>query len=378
MENVTKWLSKFESEATRTHYQQTITDFSRYMKEKLGLDVETLKDDYREAKYKGEIDRQKFLDRLQDAVEDYVCIIKSRNYTNMVVKTYISTVASFIRKGCKIKDVEIDIPKRVYAEFHNRDITKEEIRKILEHASLRDRTFDLALVESGLRPSTLLQLTYDLIKQDYEANRVPMKIDLPSRILKDRISARWTFIGEDGARLLHEYLSTRKDIKDNDLIFVPERPGRAKGKTLTESAFSNKFNKLILKLGLDTPTEKKKPKSLRLYNLRKFFFNNMKTDSAYRNFWFCHKTIDDHYISQDVEKHREKYLEGYKSLRVFEPTENAQVDALTHELERSKEQIKKLEQQLETKRIETDSKIEDLEQRFIALQKQLKGLLGQK
>jgi integrase len=343
LQTVTNWLIKVSDiEGTRRNYTLRITDFAKYMKEAHSIDIETLKEDYRDARYKGEIEREKFIDRLQDAIEDYICVLKTRNYTNMHVKMGIAIVSSFIRKGCKIKDIDIDIPKRTYAVFHNQDITKEVIKKLLEHATLRDRTFFLFLAETGLRPSTALHLTYDLIKRDYEANIIPMKIDLPSKLLKDRISARWTFLGEDGFKVLKEYLSTRESIKDNDYIFAPERPTRMKAKVITESALSNKFNKLVLKLGLDASTEKGKPKSLRLYTLRKFFFNNMKADSAYRNFWFCHKTIDDHYISTQEEKHREEYLKGYKSLRVFEPNEDVRIQALANELEKTKKELEEL------------------------------------
>jgi len=335
------------SEPTRNTYQQRINAFSTYMKDHFNIDIEMLKDAYREAKYKGEMEREKFLDKLHDAIEDYVCFIKTQKFTNMHVKLVVSIVSSYIRKGCGIKDIEIDIPKRTFPVFHNRDITKEEIKTILEHATLRDRTFFLMMVESGLRPSTLLGLRYKYIKQDYEKNVIPMKIELPSELLKDRIEARFSFIGEDGFKVLKEYLSTRKDIADNDFLFLPERPSSAKGEVPSESAMSNKFNRIILKLGLDTPLGKGKPKSVRLYNLRKYFFNNMKCDSAYRNYWFCHKSIDDHYISTQEDKHREEYMKGYKFLRVFQATDvDVRLEALTNELKAKDQQILELEKRL--------------------------------
>lgn len=359
---------KFDSEGTRKEYKKVITWFQRFMKEKESIDIETLKDEYREAKYKGELEKEKFLDRLRDAMEDYFCYLKTRELSPGHEHTVLATVASFIRKGCSITDVSIELPKRVYVKYHNRDITKEEIRQIMDHATFRDKTFFLLLAESGLRPSTLLQVTYELIKTDFEAGKVPMKIELPSRILKDRVSARWAFIGEDGFKFLKEYLSQRKGIKDDDLIFSSERLGKRRGEPLLEQAMSNKFNNIVKKLGLAPPREGNKPKSLRLYCLRKFWFNNLKADSDYKNFWFCHKTVNDYYISQDIEKHREKYLEGYKFLRVFEPaSQELQIEALTNELKKER-----------AKRTETESKIDALEQRFQDIQKQLKELLDQK
>jgi len=351
MENISKWLMKVcNSNATRHSYQERINAFAKYMKEHFNIDIEMLKESFRDAKYKGEIEREKFLDKLHDSIEDYVCFIKSIGYSNMHVKLVVSIVSSYVKKGCGIRDIEIDIPQRTFPIFHNRDITKEEIIKILEHSTLRDRTFFLMMLESGLRPSTLLGLRYKYVKQDFEKGIIPMKIELPSELLKDRISARFSFIGEDGFRLLKEFLSTRKGIGDNEFLFLPEKPSRTKNETPTESAMSNKFNRIVLKLGLDTALGRGKPKSIRLYNLRKYFFNNMKCDSAYRNYWFCHKSIDDHYISTQQEKHREEYLKGYPFLRIYGPiTETAIIiDNQQKEIETLKRQIMELNQRLQS------------------------------
>lgn len=341
MQSISKWLMKVSnSEATRRTYQQRIMAFAKYMQDNSKIDIELLKDAYREAKYAGEMEREKFLDKLHDAIEDYVCFVKTQKFTNMHVKLVVSIVSSYIRKGCGIKDIEIAIPKRTFPVFHNRDITKEEIKTILEHAGLRDRTFFLMMAESGLRPSTLLGLRYKYVKQDFEKNMVPMKIELPSELLKDRIEARFSFVGEDAFKVLKEYLSTRKEIGDNDFLFLPERPSTTKAEVPSESAMSNKFNRLVLKLGIDTALGRGKPKSIRLYNLRKYFFNNMKCDSAYRNYWFCHKSIDDHYISTQEDKHREEYSKGYKFLRVFQATDtDVRLEALTNELKAVKQEL---------------------------------------
>jgi integrase len=346
MENlvVENWLSKVaNSEQTRKSYLSKIEQFSKYLKEQ-GLNIETLKESYREAKYKGEIEKEKFLDNLKDVVDNYFAYVKTLNYSPMHERLLMSIISSFLKKGCGIKDVDILIRKRAFVKFHNRDITKEEIRKILEHASLRERAFFVMMCESGLRPSTLLQLRYKHIKEDYERNIIPMRIVLPSALLKDRISDRFSFIGEDGYRILKEYLSTRK-LNDNDLIFTPIKAGRMKGEIITESSLSNIFNKLVQKLGLDTSIGKAKPKGLKLYCLRKYFWNNMRCESTYKAFWFCHSSIDDHYLSStDVETHRKMYMEGYKYLRIYEPSVNGKVSTLEDELRKAYQTIGQLQQ----------------------------------
>jgi len=336
-----------DSEATKRSYTYTLRRFAEYVKENHDFDIMDLKRMWREIKYNGEVEREKFLDYLQDIIDEYRAYLKSKGVTNMNLRVTLAIISSYLKKGCGIKGVDVSIPRASYVEYHNRDITKEEIRKILEHASLRDKCFFLMMVESGLRPSTLLQLKYKHIKEDYEAGRIPMKINLPSSILKDRVGDRFTFIGEDGYKVLKEYLSLRKHIDDEDLIFQPQREDKDRNEMLSTAAMSKKFGELVLKLGLDKVKEKGKPKNLRLYCLRKYFFNNMKCDSAFRNFWFGHRSVDDHYISRmDIQRHREEYMKGYPHLRVYETRRDFELARLQEEIKKRDKIIEQLLQRL--------------------------------
>ena len=336
-----------DSEATKRSYTYTLRRFAEYVKENHDFDIMDLKRMWREIKYNGEVEREKFLDYLQDIIDEYRAYLKSKGVTNMNLRVTLAIISSYLKKGCGIKGVDVSIPRASYVEYHNRDITKEEIRKILEHASLRDKCFFLMMVESGLRPATLLQLKYKHIKEDYEAGRIPMKINLPSSILKDRVGDRFTFIGEDGYKVLKEYLSLRKHIDDEDLIFQPQREDKDRNEMLSTAAMSKKFGELVLKLGLDKVKKKGKPKNLRLYCLRKYFFNNMKCDSAFRNFWFGHRSVDDHYISRmDIQRHREEYMKGYPHLRVYETRRDFELARLQEEIKKRDKIIEQLLQKL--------------------------------
>ena len=331
-----------ESPRSRKKYEEAIRQFQTYVKEHYHVNIENLKQLYREAKYKGEVEREKFLDQFKDIIDSFSCYIKTLDYSPMNEARVLATIRSYCHKSCGMKDLEVESPKHVYPKYHNRDITKEEIRKILEHASIRDKLFFLMMCESGLRPDTLVNLRYRHIKEDYEAKRTPMKIDLPSNILKDRVSARFTFIGEDSVKLLREYLSLRPSMKDDDPIFLAER-GEEK---IGMEALSNKFGRIILKLGLCSTSEGKgKPKELRLYSLRKYFSNNMRCDSTFREYWMCHSNVTDHYISRDVARHREEYTKGYPSLRIFD-TSFVDLGDLTAQLRNKDSEIKELKEQL--------------------------------
>ena len=328
--SVTFWLKKAcGSEVSSGDYRRRIERFFEYFDtepDNLLLAWKKVKYDYRL--------REKFIDEWTEKIEDYV-YNKYENYAPATRMQELAVAVSFF-KHHRIS-VEPDREKHAYVKYHNRDITKEEIRRILEHANIRDRTFFLMMLESGLRPNTLVQLRYKHIKKDIETNRVPMMIELPSELLKDRVSARWTFIGEDAFKSLKEYLKTRIPLKNEDLIFTPERSD-VKRECLVPTTFTNKFGGIALKLGITEREEKGKPRKIRLYCLRKYFNNELRYegfDPAYKEFWMGHETTQTHYVSRDIEKHREIYAKAYTSLRIYKP-----------KTELTPKQVEKLEQKL--------------------------------
>ena len=109
-------------------------------------------------------------------------------------------------------------------------------------------------------------------------------------------------------------------MKDDDFVFASEKEGKVVGEQFSPASLSVKFNRIVQKLKIDKSTAQPgKPKKVRLHGLRKYFFNNMKADESLRKFWMGHSLgVDAHYISRDVERHREEYKKGYAYLRIYD------------------------------------------------------------
>jgi integrase/recombinase XerD len=92
-------------------------------------------------------------------------------------------------------------------KFH---LTKKEIQKILKYCSCRERVIFLILLQSGMRPETLLKLTYRDIKVDFESGILPLKVYISVLVVKGFYSSYMALLGKDAVDALKEYLDYRR------------------------------------------------------------------------------------------------------------------------------------------------------------------------
>lgn len=337
------WLRR--TVTSELNHKQIVGDVKKFLNV-LGLTPEELINRWKAVRFEYQ-SREVFLEELNEAIETYF-IYNLEDYSPKSKHTSIYRVISFFKKGCKIP-IKPEFAEKIYVKYHNRDITPEEIKRILTQSGLKFQTFFLMMVESGQRPYTLVRLRYKHIKKDFEANRVPMSIDLPSELLKDNVGDRFSFIGQDGFNLLKEYLASRGQLNPEDLVFAPDKT-TMKGDHLSVAMFSNKFGKIVRQLKL-AEDKGGKPKALRLYCLRKYFRNNLKMDRDYREFLMGHTStlgVDQSYITRDKEVYRVMYEEAYPTLRIY-----------AEQKEETITQVKELREILTTK----DQEIKDLTQK---------------
>jgi len=332
------WTSQVcESENTNRRYIHDIGRFERWVLEEYGLKVREIPARWKEAKYQGEVEREKFLDELKEILKDYFGHLKGQT-TPISVNTTMAAIVSYLHTF----EIPVKTPriKHAYVLYHNMDISKNQIRTVLDHSDFRNRAMWLLLYESGMRPETLVNLKWTHIKDEFLGHKVPMKIKLTSDILKCRVIERWTFIGEDGFEVLKRYLETRLPLKEEDYIFVSENP---KGEKLRSGALSQAFNRTVQLLDL-APNRNGKPKEIRLYCLRKAFRKFMDVEEAYKEFWMGHTSTSTHYISTDPEYHRELYSHGYENLRLHKrEVDTETITKLTRENIDLKKRVERLE-----------------------------------
>ena len=344
IDNVT--YSHSSSEGTVYQYRHNLANFCLFIDKtpkQILEDYENMRDrDF----------RRKYAQYVRALISEEV----KKGYAPNTITLHIASIKSFFKyNDLPLGHVSIAKNKVV---FHNRDITKEEIQNILKISRTRDKAFFCVMAQSGLRPDTLCKLRLKHIEPEFSEGVIPCKIDVPEEITKGAFGSYFSFMAEESSRYLKAYLSTRPKIGPEDFIFTLH----GRNRQLNKKSIGNIFRQTIEKLkekGLMDFNQKQegKPRTVRLYNLRKFFRKfGGQVGVEYVNFWMGHKAnyeaphipaSDEYYFSrEDIEFHRQLYKEKampFLRLETATPSETDKIiQSQAEEIEKLKKQLGKL------------------------------------
>jgi len=305
--------------------------------------------------YEGMRDRE-FRRKYAEYVRALISHLSRTGYCVGSVRAVISAIKSFF----KYNDLPLGhVPMaRKKITFHNRDINRDEIVKILQVSRPRDRAFYCMSAQAGLGPGRLCSLRLKHVSE-LRKGTIPCKVDVPEEIAKGEFGSYFTFMGEESVRYLKAYLATRPRIGAEDYLFTCYGSEKRASRQSFTLIFGRTVNKLKRK-GLIHLEEGEhgKPGEVRLYNLRKFFRKHAgQAGIEYVNFWMGHKTnykaphipsSDVHYFSrEDVEFQRKLYAEKAMPFLRLEAVTPSEMDKIIQrqgqEIEDLRRQVKKLQ-----------------------------------
>jgi integrase len=333
-----------KSESTANQYRRNMAKFCSF----IGKTPTQILGDYER------LSDREFRRKYAQYIRAFISRLASINYTVNSVKATVAAIKSFFKYNDLVLGY-VPMP-RSKVTFHNRDITKEEIVKILELSRPRDKAFFCMMAQTGLRPETLCNLRMKHIEPEFTKGIIPCKIDVPEEITKGQYRAYFTFMGEESTKYLRSYLATRSNIGPEDYVFA----SHGTDKQLNSKSISGIFKRVIEQLkekGMMDFEQKQvgKPRTVRLYNLRKFFrkYAN-QAGFEFVQFWMGHivnKGQEESYRPQDVEFHRQLYKEGAMPYLKLEKATRNEIGKLIEErdveVSKLKERIKYLEDLVE-------------------------------
>jgi len=330
-----------KSESTASQYKRNMTKFCSFV----GKTPTQILDDYES------LSDREFRRKYARYIRGFISRLSNNGYTINSVKATVAAIKSFFKYNDLVLGY-VPMP-RSKITFHNRDITKEEVVKILELSRPRDKAFFCMMAQTGLRPETLCNFRIKHIEPEFSKGIIPCKIDVPQEIAKGQYRPYFTFMGEESTKYLRSYLATRPNIGPEDYVFA----SHGTDKQLNSKSISGIFKRVIEQLkekGLMDFEQKQvgKPRTVRLYNLRKFFrkFAN-QAGFEFVQFWMGHIVKagqEESYRPQDPEFHRKLYAEKAMPFLRFETATPSETDKIiqsqAQEIEQLHNEIKELQE----------------------------------
>jgi len=337
-------ISHSDSKWTRERYKSCFHQFCNF----IGQTPEQIVDDY---EGKTSLTDRQVMRKHAQKIREFASALYAKGCAPCTIGSRVAIAKSFF----KYNDLPlgyVTVP-RMRVVYHNRDITHEEIKLILNASRPRERAYYTIMAQSGLRPETICNLRLKHIKEDLVNNRVPCRIEIPEEIAKGKYHAYFTFIGEEAVKHLKAYLNTGPQLNNEDFLFAKEG---TKDQTNPKS-LSNMFRRTVQRLktkGLIEIEQKKKnrPRNIRLYNLRKFFRKHAhQAGFELVQFWMGHTVSagqDDHYRPTDAEFHRKVYAEKAMPFLRLESATPTETDKTITELKRKLEERDKEVEEMKT------------------------------
>jgi integrase len=252
------------------------------------------------------------------ALEDYKLVLLSRKPSNASLRTMFAYVKTWLKvNGIKVDYSNFTLPKTKYREKDELP-SYEQLRLIMENATLRMKTAIAILASSGIRVGALLGLKLKDITLDYDASTGISKIVVPEELSKNGFSYT-TFMSSEATKLLKQYLEYRK--KKLGETITPESyviVGQGKNR-ISRTAFRVAWARLLRKCGLAKKSYKYHV--FHAHVLRKWFRSQAEElSTSVRERLLGHKGayLDESYFRVNEEQLFNEYKKIHASLLILE------------------------------------------------------------
>ncbi len=142
-------------------------------------------------------------------LNDYLADLQDAGLKPGSVNNLIKAAKTFYRVN-GAEEVKLSEPLSRKTSYKDRAPKPEEICTMLDQAATRESFIVAAIATGGFREGTFAKLKYRHIKEDLEANRIPIHIHVEAAITKGKYHDYDTFINTEACKLLKLYIEARK------------------------------------------------------------------------------------------------------------------------------------------------------------------------
>ena len=186
------------------------------------------------------------------------------DYVNRVKQYFLYNSVALNRETFRVK---VGLPR--IEDPDDRAPTVDELRKILSWGKLRTKTLILVLVSSGMRIGETIKLKVG----DLDLSSQPVKISLSSRVASKTGKGRVTYISDEAADYLKQYLAERMD-EHEAWVFISEADS---SRHVSDDRAWKTIVDCVDKAGLGKlkETTVRGRRKIHPHSLRKFFFSKV-------------------------------------------------------------------------------------------------------
>ncbi|WP_456327130.1 tyrosine-type recombinase/integrase [Archaeoglobus sp.] len=245
---------------------------------------------------------------LRNLILDYVTLLESQNKSSSYISTHLKAIKNWLKFNGRNLTISIKLPKDKRISQKERVPSRNELKKILASATLKEKAVISLLAFSGVRPNVIgnfsgsdglrIRDVVDLKIEDYEVEfeTIPAMVKVRRNLSKVGHSYL-TFLSREGCYYLEIYLNSR--IRNEGEIH-PDSPliARKGGGFLRTKSVSALVRGAMRRAGFD----------YRPYVLRHYFDTYMLLAEAhgliprdYRVFWMGHKGDIEHEYTTNKE-----------------------------------------------------------------------------
>lgn len=219
-----------------------------------------------------------------EVVDDYINYLVNLGLSPINIKAHFFGVKKWLISNRVRVNWEFVGKPKVGSRIRDRIPTKEELRRIMNNANLRDRAMFMTALSGGLRSGTLVKLKV----KDFKPIEDLAKIEVEGGEGKKLAEGKWyfTFVTPETRKVVEDYLASRTEA-------TPESPLFATVHTVHTEEFFDKYltnvsrqwRKLCKKTRLASKIRNHTWLKLHLHTLRKFFQTTCKMSGIKADFY---------------------------------------------------------------------------------------------
>lgn len=326
-------------ESGKRQYLLRLKIFCAFAKKSPDLLIQERKEDLKS-------DEPEIMHRAETKLSEYMGHLKENRMSSNTRRSHACAIKSFYGKN--YYPLNFSQRMKEHNKYPNNAASREDIRKMLQYAKVRDRALILTMAQSGLAAADICGLKYGDIRKDFEEEKIPCNIHKMRHKTGEEIN---TFICREAVDAIKLHLNERKlgtkkilpeTITDESPLFLSRGLKHNEIRSLTP----NNVNAMVIEKVVKKAGLYKGFHSMSSHSLRRFFQTTLEFSGVSYN-WIKllmgHRLrgVESAYSKPSTEQLRTAYSRAMSNLAI---TSVSELEDLKNKLKQRESEMEELRQ----------------------------------